>query len=73
METRRTSDLLSYLVKKKQATSKELCTHLHCSISTLRRELLELEKRKIDPQNLGRSDLERNDKHGIYLSSKRSQ
>ena len=47
METRRTSDLLSYLVKKKQATSKELCTHLHCSISTLRRELLELEKRKL--------------------------
>lgn len=47
METRRTSDLLSYLVKKKQATPKELCTHLHCSISTLRRELLELEKRKL--------------------------
>lgn len=36
---------MDLLRKKKQASNQELCQHLHCSISTLRRDLLKLEER----------------------------
>lgn len=41
----RLNDILDFLSKKKQASNKELCQILHCSISTLRRDLLKLEER----------------------------
>lgn len=39
----RTNDILAILGKKKQMQTHELCRILHCSISTLRRDLLKLE------------------------------
>ena len=41
----RLNDIMEFLSKKKQASNKDLCQHLHCSISTLRRDLLKLEER----------------------------
>lgn len=48
METElRLNDILDFLGKKKQASNKDLCQNLHCSISTLRRDLLKLEERGV--------------------------
>lgn len=41
----RLNDIMEFLSKKKQASNKDLCQQLHCSISTLRRDLLKLEER----------------------------
>lgn len=40
----RLNEILEYLQRKKQATNEELCSYLHCSISTLRRDLIKLEQ-----------------------------
>jgi DeoR/GlpR family transcriptional regulator of sugar metabolism len=43
----RLNEIMDILSKKKQVSNKELCQKLHCSISTLRRDLLKLEERGV--------------------------
>ncbi|MGM0124765.1 hypothetical protein IGI37_002159 [Enterococcus sp. AZ194] len=46
MENTREKEIMSYLSKHKRATHQQLCQELHCSLSTLRRDLIQLEKKR---------------------------
>lgn len=47
MDSIREKEILDYLIQHKDVTHTQLCKKLHCSLSTLRRDLIRLEEKKL--------------------------